>query len=262
MNVFGFLGRDRLPAAWMAREAVRRLARPLIRMDDFDWRHYHEHYRAEFASSARLYTHDLSAVDVRIVDGRLYLLADTKPLHPNHRCLWEAILNLPNVASVGEVGVGGGYLLAGVGRLLGPGVRLSGYDLSAEQLRVFSELMPEVYNQVAPSILDITEGPISSDVRPDVVYAHTVLMHIQRPDAYVRALANLLASGSRYAVILDHWVRHEYATDLTIAAREGQHRLYYYDSGSRIALVLARTSEELGPPYQLFHEKLAVLEKY
>ena len=108
MNILSLLGKDAPPAQWIVREAVRRLARPLVRMDDFDWRHYHEHYRAEFASSARLYTHDLNAVDVRIVDGRLYLLADTKPLHPNHRCLWEAIVNLPNVASVGEVGVGGG----------------------------------------------------------------------------------------------------------------------------------------------------------
>ena len=262
MNIMNLLGKDAPPAQWIVREAVRRLARPLVRMDDFDWRHYHEHYRAEFASSAKLYTHDLSVVDVRIIDGRLYMLADTKPLHPNHRCLWEAIVNLPNIASVAEVGVGGGYLLAGVGKLLGPDIRLSGYDLSAEQLRVFSELMPEVYKQVAPSILDITEGPISSDARPDVVYAHTVLMHIQRPDAYGRALANLLASGTRYAVILDHWVRHEYAHDLTIAAQGGQHRLYYYDSGSRIALVLARASEELGPPYQLFQEKSGVLEKY
>jgi SAM-dependent methyltransferase len=240
----------KLPRHWMIKEAIRRLRRCFSPIDDFDWRYYHEHYRAEFEASEQWYTHNLNSTEFRLADGRLFLVGDSKPLHPNHRCVWEAVVNLPEVRSVAEIGCGAGYLLMGVGQIMGPEIRLSGYDISQEQLAMFSELWPESRNRVRIQILDISQSPIPGDDHPDVVFVHTVLMHIQRPEAYRDALTNLFKSAKRYAVIMDHWPRHDYVQDVLRATRDFGGMAYRYDSGSRVATVVAKTPRSLKAPYE------------
>jgi hypothetical protein len=229
---------------------LRSLTRWIRPVDDFDWNAYPAHYRAEHEFNGRFFTDDLNEVDFQFANGKLYLLADCKPLNPTHRCLLEAISNLPAVDSIAEVGVGGGRFLANLNAILGGHVRLSGYDRSAQQLAFFKELFPEIFRQTKTSVMDLTEKPIAEPDLPDVVFASTVLMHIKRPDAYQAALKNLLASARKFVVLMDNWSSHDYFHDLQAqTASAPDVRLYTYDSGANIAVVVAVGGLTLTAPY-------------
>lgn len=254
-----------LPISYRLYEKARKIAKWFRPIDDFDWIRYNTHYRAELEWSRRFFTLDLSEVDFKWVDHRLYLPGDCKPLHLTNRCVWEAIGNLPAVTSVAEIGVGGGHYLVALRHLLSEQVQLSGYDLSDRQLRLFREVWPQMKDQVSVHILDITANPIPKTERPDCVYATTVLMHIQRPDAYRGALEHFVTSGNKYAVLMDNWNTHDYASDLQslIASRSdlvGKTWLYLYDSGANIAIVISKRGE-LSHPYQPLSES-SQLQKY
>jgi hypothetical protein len=142
---------------------------------------------------------------------------------------------------------------------LGKHIIFSGYDISERQLLFFKEQYPDVYNEITTSVLDLTEAYIPQSVTPDVALASTVLMHIQRPDAYQRSLHNLLLSSRKYVVLMDNWNMHDYFKDLT--ANLGKSKLYYYDSGANIAIVISLQGETLNPPYQPLN-KSSLLGKY
>jgi SAM-dependent methyltransferase len=223
---------------------VLRLFRPA---DDFDWSMYHVHYRSEVALSRERWTEDLAGLDFRIIDKRIYILADSKPLHPTHRCVYETLINLPAINSVAEIGTGGGRFIANLQRMLGPFVKYSAYDISARQLEFFAEQYPDQYQVTHSNVLDVTLQNIAETDRPDVVFASTVLMHIRRPDAYVQALRNLLSSAWKYAVLMDNYNSHDYFRDLTV--RFGQYDYYCYDSGANVAIVADLTKLGLPSPY-------------
>jgi hypothetical protein len=229
--------------------------------DDFAWDLYHLHYRAEVEWHDRLFTLNVGDVDFRFIDHRLYLLGDCKPVHSSHRCLWEAVCNLPTFRSVAEIGCGAGYHLASLKRILGNAVAFSSYDLSATQLALFKEYYPAVFGSTRTGLLDISERPIGVADRPDVVFEFTVIMHIKRPSAYEAALRNFLGSANRFAVILDNYEAHDYFTDLTRMAEETHSKLYYFDSGACIAIVVSLDGTPLDRPYQPLAEGKA-LQKY
>jgi hypothetical protein len=77
-------------------------------MDDFDWELYTIHYRAECAFNNRFFTVDLSTIDFKFSDGKIFILGDCKPLGLTGRCVYEAVCNLPEITSVAEIGIGGG----------------------------------------------------------------------------------------------------------------------------------------------------------
>jgi hypothetical protein len=79
-------------------------------MDDFDWESYTIHYRAESDFCKRFFTMDLSTIDFKFNNGKIYILGDCKPLNLTWRCIYEAVYNLPGFASVAEIGIGGGYI--------------------------------------------------------------------------------------------------------------------------------------------------------
>ena len=232
------------------RSALRSLRRRFRAMDDFDWSDYPSHYRVENAFNRRYFTDDLRDVDFLFHGGRLYLLADCKPLNPTHRCILEAICNLPDVRSIAEIGVGGGRYLANLRAILGRDVRLSGYDLSPGQLKFFSELFPEVFAETHTAVMDLVQAAIPPNDRPDLAYASTVLMHIQRSDAYRSAFRNLLASGRSYVLLMDNWRSHDYFADMQEFVKgRPDARLYGYDSGANIAVILALDGRTLEAPY-------------
>src|ERR1017187_4617366 len=99
------------PLGWRLREKARRIILKARAHDDYDWSKYSLGYRAQFDWTNRFYSLNLGAVDFKLIDGRLYLLGDCKPLHPTHRCVWEAICNLPDIGSIAEIGTGAGYFL-------------------------------------------------------------------------------------------------------------------------------------------------------
>jgi len=255
----------RWPLSWRLQERARRMFAKLKARDDYDWHSYSIGYRAQFNWTDRFYTLDLHDVDFELISGRLYLLSDCKPLHPTHRCVWEAICNLPKIESIAEIGTGAGYLLINLRLLLGNTVCLSGYDVSEEQLRFFQELWPHEATEVRTAILDLVGGSIPTQERPDVVFASTVLMHIQRPGAYRKALRNFLFSGDQFAVLMDNWRSHNYFEDLEALTRTGSEfegcGMYFYDSGANIAIVLSLRGAQLSAPYERL-ATAAVLTKY
>jgi hypothetical protein len=236
-----------LPLGWRLAARFRGLRRLFSDVDDFDWSTYHVHYRSEVALNRRYWSENLSEVDFRVLDGRLYVLADSKPVHPMHRCVYEALINLPAVSSVAEIGTGGGRFIANLPLLLDPSVRYSAFDISEKQLEFFAAQYPERYAATNTAVLDLTVQPIPAEKRPDVVFASTVLMHIQRPAAYLKALEHFLASARSYAVLMDNYKSHDYFGDLT--GRFGQFGYYCYDSGAGVAIVVDLARQGLGAPY-------------
>jgi hypothetical protein len=244
------------------RAKFRSLKRWFSPIDDFDWDDYPAHYRAENEFNRRFFTDDLRDVDFVFASGKLYLLADCKPLNQTHRCVYEAICNLPAIRSIAEIGVGGGRYLANFRLLLGQDVELSGYDRAPLQIKLFQELFPEVFRETRTGVMDLTEASIKEEPPPEVVYAVTVLMHIQRPDAYQRALRNLLASARNFVLILDNWSSHDYYADLlALAANDPDTRFYTYDSGANIAIIVALGGRALEAPYVPLTDP-AVLQRY
>lgn len=257
--------RVKIPLGWRIRAGMRSLFRAFRVMDDFDWDYYHLHYHEEVAFSNLFFTTDLSRIDFKFIDHKIYILGDCKPLNVTQRCVLEAICNLPPVASIGEVGVGGGQLTANLRAILGGSIRFSGYDLSEKQLLLFKEYYPHVVREITTGILDLTQSRIRESEKPDVVFASTVLMHIQRPQAYQAALRNFLLSGTRFAVLMDNWNAHDYFHDLiqltsNLKELKGT-RLYTYDSGANIAVAISLKGTALEQPYQPLTNEIA-LRKY
>jgi hypothetical protein len=248
-----------LPFSYKVRSKIYSLLRRFISMDEFEWDLYDIHYRAEIAWNNRFFTEDLSIIDFKFSEGRIYILGDCKPLNLTCRCVYETIYNLPAVTSFAEIGVGGGRFTANLRTMMGEHVRFSAYDLSEKQLLFFKEQYPDVYSKTSVGVLDLTKNSIPEAEKPDVVLASTVLMHIQTPGAYQRALQNLLQSGRKYVVLMDNWNAHNYFFDLT--ANLGKRKLYFYDSGANICIIIDLQGEILDIPYQPLN-KSSALGKY
>jgi hypothetical protein len=236
-------GKRRADLLVRAGRLFRRLRRHVLHreVDDFDWTTYHQFYGPENEVEARNYTYDLSEVDHLVRDGRLFTVGDAKPINPPHMALFEAVLGLPNVTSVHEVGAGAGKLIVNLGMLLDPAIKLGASDVGAGQLELFERTWPAGYRKIAPFQHDIAAAPLPDRACADVVYTSTVLMHIKRQSAYMSALRNLLHSARRHIVLVENWAVHDYAADLREAAltvKPGQNlSLRCYDSGAAVALV-------------------------
>jgi hypothetical protein len=237
-----------LSVSYKIRSAIYSLLRRFISMDEFEWALYDIHYRAEIAFNKRFFTEDLSAIDFKFIEGKMYVLGDCKPVGHPPRCVYETVYNLPSFASFSEIGVGGGRFTANLRTILGGGVRFSAYDISEKQLLFFKEQYPAVYSKITTGVLDLTKNCIPEVEKPDVVLASTVLMHILRPEAYQRALHNLLQSGKKYIVLMDNWNTHDYFSDLNKLIHKGN--LYIYDSGANISILISLQDEILNLPYQ------------
>lgn len=244
---------------------MHRLRRRYSKIDDFDWRRYGILYGAQQDKNRKFYTMDISKVGFRVVNGKIYTIADSKPIHLTVRCVWEAILNLPQFTSVLEIGTGDGHFIVGLKHLIGDSASFSATDLSESQLRLFEISFPKAFVDIQPDVLDITKNSVEHEKRADVVFASTVLMHIQRPDAYQNGLRNLLLSGSRFVVLMDNWNSHDYFGDLTqLIGHNVQFKdakLYTYDSSANIAIIVTKEGEILNYPYKPLCNK-EILTKY
>jgi hypothetical protein len=229
----------------LASSYLRRARRHLLRheVDDYDWATYHQFYGPENVAEKQHYTYDLAEVDFRLIDGSLFTLADAKPVNPWHRVLFEAIVNLPEVASVHEVGSGGGKLIVNLGKILGPTFALGASDAGLGQLALFRQNWPAEYQTIAPFQHDITLAPLPKQHRADVVFCATVLMHIKRRSPYLSALSNLVSSARKHVVLVENWGAHDYVCDLQEVARslrsESELHLRLYDSGAATALLVS-----------------------
>ena len=179
-------------------------------MDDFDWQKYHCHYQAELAMVNRVHTQVLSCGDYVFSDGALFMQGSLRSLHPNHRLLYETILQL-NPGSVLELGCGGGDHLHNIS-LLAKNAKLYGVDISDEQLAFLRERHPDlnaVINQY-----DCTLPFPSTFPQVDIAYTHAVIMHIQTGNGHMIALSNLFRVASKQVVLIENWRKHEFVEDI------------------------------------------------
>ena len=100
---------------------------------------------------------------------------------------------------------------------------------------------------MSTGLLDLTVAAIPERQLPDVVFASTVLMHIQRPAAYLQALEHFLSSARKFAVLMDNYNSHDYFRDLS--ERSGRFDLYCYDSGTSLSIVVDLDRQGLSAPY-------------
>lgn len=179
--------------------------------DDFDWSSYSLHYRGELAGISKEHTLVLRDGDYVFRDGALsQALAGILPLHPNHRLLYETILQL-SPDSVFELGCGGGDHLANISLLM-PGIALHGIDISPQQLSLLRKRHPRLPASLAA--FDAKQ-PLPADFpQVDVAYTQAVLMHIQTDDRHLVAMENLFRIARRQVVMMENWTRHDFVGDI------------------------------------------------
>ena len=196
--------------------------------DDFDWRAYSAHYADELLEVERDYTTRLSPQDYVLTDdGSLVQQSAKPPLHPNHRLLYETLLQL-RPSQVLELGCGGGDHLYNLS-VLAPEIRAAGVDRSPEQLALLKRRSPGLAASV--SVADITRPLPASLPAADIAYTQAVIMHIKTGDAHLDALSNLFGAASKQVVLLENWGCHFFVADikrLHAAGRIPWETLYFY----------------------------------
>ncbi len=179
--------------------------------DDFDWRAYSAHYADELLEVERDYTTRLSPQDYLFTDDGILVQRSAKPpLHPNHRLLYETLLQL-RPTQVLEMGCGGGDHLYNLS-VLAPEIRAAGVDRSPEQLALLKRRSPGL--AAAVSVADITRPLPASLPAADIAYTQAVIMHIKTGGAHLEALANLFRAATKQVVLLENWGSHPFLADI------------------------------------------------
>ena len=181
------------------------------RQDDFDWAVYDELYESELNDIAAVHTQILLGDEYAFDSGTLSQVAgNRKPLHPNHRLLYETILQLAP-ETVCEFGCGGGDHLHNLSRL-DPTLVLSGFDRSRAQLRLLRRRHPELNASVRLS--DITRAQPKGYSPVDIAFTQAVLMHMQTGRNHLEGLANLFRSARSAVILMENWTRHPFLDDI------------------------------------------------
>jgi SAM-dependent methyltransferase len=183
-----------------------RIFHPGANMDDFVWKRYHYHYQAELAEIKKSHTQVLLPGDYAFSGNTLSLQKDILPLHPNHRLLYETVLQL-NPGSVLEIGCGGGDHLYNLS-ILAPSIVLYGRDLSTEQLSFLQRRHPELKADIGQ--LDITLPFSSLWPVVDLCFTQAVIMHIHTGNGHLVALSNLFKMATTYVILMENWRSHDF----------------------------------------------------
>ena len=179
--------------------------------DDFDWEVYNTQYRKQVI--------DISKEHIQVLRDNDYIFDNNTlkinnrgilPLHPNHRLLYETILQL-NPASVFELGCGCGDHLHNID-LLCNNMELYGVDISGDQLAFLRERHPNLNASVDQYDCTLPFPLIFPKV--DVAYTQAVLMHIQTGNGHMIALSNLFSLATKQIVLMENWTRHEFMKDI------------------------------------------------
>ena len=242
-----------------ARHALRRGRPSQFGADDFDWRAYNRDYREELRVIERTNAAQLGPDGYRYEDGVLHHVRRL-PRHPNHRLLYETVLQL-RPTSVFEVGCGGGDHLHNL-HVLDPSIELHGGDRSQDQLTLLRERSPDLPADVR--LLDITLPHSRLLPVVDVAYTQAVLMHIQTGNGHLVGLANLFHLARGQVVLMENWRRHRFLADarrLHVEGRIPWSELHAYVRRSPELdhrphlMVLSSTALELEP---LHHDDLLI----
>ena len=123
------------------------------------------------------------------------------PLHPNHRLLYETILQL-NPRSLEEIGCGCGDHLYNLG-VLSPEINLSGIELSAAQIKFFKKRHPNLRANISQYDSTLLLGGNNQSF--DIAFTQAVIMHIKTADKHLIALQNLFKLASKQVVLMENW---------------------------------------------------------
>ncbi len=181
-----------------------------IVQDDFNWKGYHRIYGKQLSELSKIHTQILKHDDYIFKNNELTLNHDVLPLHPNHGLLYETIFQLsPN--SVMEIGCGWGDHLYNI-NLLNPEIKLSGIDLSHEQISNLKKRHPELRADIEQ--LDITlPYPFSYPIN-DIAFTQAVIMHLKVGNSHLIALSNMFKCATKQLVIMENWTAHNFYGDI------------------------------------------------
>lgn len=180
--------------------------------DMFNWSLYNLYYRGEIKEASKKYTVALKPNDYVFKDGALRQnKKDIKPLHPNHRILYETILQL-NPQSVFEIGCGHGMHLNNL-QLLLANVKLCGIDRSSEQIEFLRESYPELRANINVSDATI-KFPDDWLDKVDVSFTQAVIMHIHTGKSHLTAISNLFNVSKKHVILMERWKNHNFMEDI------------------------------------------------
>ena len=132
-------------------------------------------------------------------------------MHPNHRLLYETIIQL-NPESIFEMGCGNGMHLANL-QLLLPNVASRGIDRSQEQINFLRESFPELKAdiKIADATIDFPSDWLNS---ADLPFTQAVIMHIHTKNSHLVALTNLFNVSKKYVILMERWKNHNFIEDI------------------------------------------------
>lgn len=195
--------------------------------DDFDWNLYNSHYQWELDGIQKVHTLRLAHKDYNFNDNTLVLDKDILPLHPNHRLLYETILQLSPM-KVFEVGCGGGDHLHNLS-ILSSDIHLYGCDLSEKQIDFLKVRNPELRADIQQ--FDITLPFSSLLPSVDIAYTQAVIMHLKTANNHLVALSNLFKLAQNQVVLMENWSCHNFMADVNFLFDRGMipwKSIYFY----------------------------------
>lgn len=179
--------------------------------DMFNWSFYNTYYRGELKEAQKNYSINLKKNDYNFINSKLVKVNEKiKPLHPNHKLLYETILQL-EPESILEVGCGNGMHLANI-QILFPKIKLYGVDRSEEQIKFLHESFPDLKANVG--VADATIPFPDNLPRVKLSFTQAVIMHIHTGDSHLTALSNLFNMSNKYVALMESWKNHQFMDDI------------------------------------------------
>lgn len=178
--------------------------------DDFDWDIYNTYYRAELEILSKSHIQILNPGDYKFENDSLLKKNQGFSLHPNHRLLYETIMQL-NPDSIMEMGCGAGDHLYNIG-VLSPNAKLFGLELSEEQIFFLRERHKNLNAEIKQ--FDITLPNRYDFPEVDIAYTQAVIMHIKTGNGHLSALSNLFRVAKKFVILMENWKEHEFMGDI------------------------------------------------
>lgn len=180
--------------------------------DDFDWELYHHHYQGELPDVAKIHKQILSHNDYIFERNQLKLNQNILPLHPNHRLLYETILQL-SPSSVMEIGCGGGDHMWNI-NILCPEITLYGRDISIKMIKFLKKRHPNLNADIGQ--LDVTKPLLIDSTKVDIVFTQAVIMHIKTENRHLEALANAFRYAKKQIILMENWNSHNFMQSIQL----------------------------------------------
>lgn len=173
--------------------------------DDYNWRLYPQQYAQQLIDISKEHTLVLTSDNYEMIDGGIHMKGGFSPMHPQHKLLYETIIDL-SPEDIHEVGCGRGNHLANINMLSNGAIKTYGSDISEEQLKDLRADHPQFAGNVAQ--VNIVQNSVMSC---DIVFTQAVLMHLSDSNLE-KAIINISISAKRTILIMEGFKRRDYKT--------------------------------------------------